>query len=120
MVRPQNITVQEAISSLSARYEQYVTVNTSRNLLLFKGPRSVLKHLRSDLRLIDTAAPHILVDFLAVELTDEANRNLGLDLAYTNDHFGFFSLWATLSANFLMSARQRTYELDFRAVRWIV
>jgi Tol biopolymer transport system component len=90
VVRPRNITAEEAISSLSATYEQYLTVNASRNLLLFKGPQSILRQLRSDLRLIDSSARHILVDFLAVELTDEANRNLGLDLAVAKDHFGFF------------------------------
>jgi general secretion pathway protein D len=57
---------------------------------MFKGPRDVLRALRSDLRLIDSPAPHILVDLLAVELSDEANRKLGLDWTYAEGHFGFF------------------------------
>jgi len=89
-IRPLHMTVEEAVASLSAKYDQYVTLNTSRNLLLFKGPEAVLSELRSDLGLIDTPAPHILVDMLAVELSDEATRQLGLDWTYAEGHFGFF------------------------------
>ena len=89
-IEPVHMTTAEAVSSLSADYGQYITENTTRNILLFKGPPDVLDSLKSDLKLIDTQAPHILVDFLAVELSDEANRNLGLDWTYTEGHFGFF------------------------------
>ncbi|MHC4618225.1 MAG: hypothetical protein ACYTEQ_10785 [Planctomycetota bacterium] len=89
-IKPLHMTISEAVTSLSTGYNQYFTLNPSRNLLLFKGPREVLAALRNDLRLIDTPAPHILVDLLAVELSDEANRMLGLDWTYTEGHFGFF------------------------------
>jgi len=89
-VKPLHMTIQEAVDSLSPGYGQYFTLNPSRNLLLFKGPPEVLAALRSDLKLIDTPAPHILVDLLAVELSDEANRMLGLDWTYAEGHFGFF------------------------------
>jgi len=89
-IKPLHMTIQEAAASISGSYSQYFTLNPSRNLLLFKGPREVLTALRSDLRLIDTPAPHILVDLLAVELSDEANRQLGLDWTYVEGHFGFF------------------------------
>ena len=84
------MTVEEAVASLSAGYGQYLTANSARNLLLFKGPPDMLARFRSDLRLIDTLAPHILVDFLAVELSDQANRDLGLDWTYVDRHIGFF------------------------------
>ena len=42
------------------------------------------------MNLVDTPAPHILVDLLAVELSDSANRSLGLDWAVAEDHFGFY------------------------------
>ncbi len=90
IVVPVHMTTEEAISSLSVEYGQYITENPTRNILLFKGPADILASLKSDLKLIDTQAPHILVDFLAVELSDEANRNLGLDWSYTEGHFGFF------------------------------
>ena len=90
LVKPLHMTIQEAVASLSPSYGEYFTLNPSRNLLLFKGPPEVLAELRSDLRLIDTPAPHILVDLLAVELSDEANRMLGLDWTYVEGHFGLF------------------------------
>jgi len=90
VIKPLHMPVEEAVSSLLPSYAQYFTTNPTRNLLLFKGPRKVLKALRKDLELIDSEPPHILVDFLAIELTDEANRSLGLDWTYVEGHFGFF------------------------------
>lgn len=90
LVRPMHMTVEEAVASLSPDYGHYFTVNTARNIMLFKGPADVLASLRSDLKLIDTLAPHILVDLLAVELTEEANRDLGLDWTYVQGHVALF------------------------------
>lgn len=90
VVKPLHMTVEEAVASLHGDYGQYLTANAARNILLFKGPPEMLAVLRSDLQLIDTPAPHILVDMLAVELTDEANQKLGLDWTYAQGHFGFF------------------------------
>jgi type II secretory pathway component GspD/PulD (secretin) len=89
-IEPLHMTVAEAATSLSSKYGQYFTTNAARNVLLFKGPYDVLKEMRSDLQLIDSPPPHILVDLLAVELTDEANKNLGLDWTYTEGHIGLF------------------------------
>jgi len=75
-IEPLHMTVAEAAASLSSKYDQYFTTNAARNVLLFKGPVDTLKEIRSDLQLIDSRPPHILVDLLAVELTDEANKNL--------------------------------------------
>ena len=58
--------------------------------MLFKGPAGILQALRNDLQMIDTDTPHILVDMMAVELTDRANRSLGLDWTYAEGRFGFF------------------------------
>jgi len=90
VIRPVHMTVEEAVESLSTEYDQYFTVNKARNIILFKGPPEVLDSLRSDLKLIDTLAPHILVDLLAVELTEEANRDLGLDWTYVEGHVALF------------------------------
>ncbi|MBA7639666.1 Type 3 secretion system secretin [subsurface metagenome] len=90
VVKPLHMTVEEAVASLHADYGQYLTANAARNILLFKGPPEMLAALRSDLQLIDTPAPHIMVDMLAVELSDEANQKLGLDWTYAQGHFGIF------------------------------
>ncbi|MHC4637803.1 MAG: TolB family protein, partial [Planctomycetota bacterium] len=82
IIEPTHMTVAEAIESLPSLYEQYITLNTSRNIILFKGPLDILNEMKSDLDLVDTDPPHILVDLLAVELSEEANRNLGLDWSY--------------------------------------
>jgi len=85
-----HMTVAEAVDSIPAEYGQFVNLNPTRNIILFKGPPEVLAEYRRDLQLVDTPPPHVLVDLLAVELTDEANRNLGLDWTYYEGHFGFF------------------------------
>jgi len=89
-IRPLHMTADEALESLSPDFNQYVTKNASRNLLLFKGPPEILSEIRRDLTKIDTPAPQILVDLLAVELSDEANRSLGLDWTYAKGRFAFF------------------------------
>lgn len=89
-IRPLHMTADEAMESLSPEFTQYMTKNVSRNLLLFKGPPEVLDEIRQDLTKIDTPAPQILVDLLAVELADEANRSLGLDWTYAKGRFAFF------------------------------
>jgi len=89
-VKPLYMTVGEAVASLPASYAQYFTQNPTRNLLLYKGPSDVLNELKGDLGLVDTPPPQILVDFLAIELSDEANRSLGLDWTYAEAHFAFF------------------------------
>lgn len=87
IIHPQHMTVSEVQESLPGVYGKYVTVNTVRNMILFKGPPEALKAMKTDLKMIDTEVPHILVDLMAVELTEEANRDLGLDWAYAEGHF---------------------------------
>ena len=90
IIRPLHMIADEALESLSSEFTQYMTKNVSRNLLLFKGPPEVLDEIRRDLAKIDTQAPQVLVDLLAVELADEANRSLGLDWTYAEGRFAFF------------------------------
>jgi Tol biopolymer transport system component len=88
-VSPLHMTVDEAMGSLPSQYATYITQNVSRNVLLFKGPQGVLDELNHDLNLIDSVAPHILIDLIAIELTDEADRELGLDWSYVKGRFAF-------------------------------
>jgi Tol biopolymer transport system component len=87
---PLHMTAEEAMGSLSPTFTQYFTKNAARNLLLFKGPRGTLDEIRQDLAKIDTEPPQILVDLLAVELAEEANRSLGLDWTYAEGRFAAF------------------------------
>jgi type II secretory pathway component GspD/PulD (secretin) len=114
-IEPLHMTVAEAAASLSSKYSQYFTTNTARNVFLFKGPVEVLKEMRSDLKLIDSAPPHILVDLLAVELTDEANKNLGLDWTYTEGHIGLFQPTGSSIQKYPFVAPSGDFPIDFRA-----
>ena len=114
-IAPLHMTVAEATASLSSKYGQYFTTNTARNLLLFKGPRNVLAELRSDLLLIDSPPPHILVDLLAIELTDEANRNLGLDWTYAEGHFGLFQPTGSALQKYPFITPSGDFPIDYRA-----
>ena len=87
---PQHISIEETLASLPNRYKQYLTPGTSLNLLVFEGPAEALASIRTLLTLVDREAPQILVDLLAVELTEEANRQLGLDWTYAEGHIGLF------------------------------
>ncbi|MCP4707986.1 MAG: hypothetical protein GY869_05130 [Planctomycetes bacterium] len=90
IISPLHLPVAEAVASIPPKYDPYITVNIARNIILFQGPADMLERCQRDIGLVDTPPPHILVDLLAVELTDEANRNLGLDWTYSEGHFGFF------------------------------
>ncbi|MEJ2649409.1 MAG: hypothetical protein P8016_13500 [Sedimentisphaerales bacterium] len=89
-LQPMHMTIEEALESVSSDYTQYITTNLTRNLLIFKGPNDILTELTEDLELVDKPAPHIMVDLLAVELSEEANQELGLDWTYTEDRFAFY------------------------------
>jgi type IV pilus assembly protein PilQ len=88
-IKPQHISIDEVLASLPGKYKQYLTGNIAQNMLIYEGPADVwadfLKHFKN----IDQKSPQILVDLLAVELTDEANRELGLDWTYSQGGIGF-------------------------------
>jgi type II secretory pathway component GspD/PulD (secretin) len=88
-IKPQHISIDEVLTSLPGKYKQYLTGNIAQNMLIYEGPADVLADLRKHLDNIDEKSPQILVDLLAVELTDEANRELGLDWTYAQGGIGF-------------------------------
>ncbi len=91
VITPQHMTVEELMGVLPKRYVTYLTQDVSRNILLFEGPSDLLTALKDRLQAIDHVAPQILVDLLAVELSEEANRSLGLDWTYAEGHGGIFN-----------------------------
>lgn len=91
IVEPSHLTVTEIQPLIPAEYAQYIKADTSRNLFVFVGPRSVHAALIADLGVIDFPAEHIVVDFLAIETSDALTRELGLDWAYTEGRFSFFA-----------------------------
>jgi len=89
-IKPQHISVEETMESLPSQYKQYLTSNISQNLLVYEGPADDLTRLHEHLKIFDKLAPQIMVDLLAVELTEEANREIGLDWTYAEGHFGLY------------------------------
>jgi len=91
VITPQHKTVDEVLNVLPARYSQYLTADIPGNFLFYEGPANLLPFLKAALKDVDRASPQILVDLLAVELTEEANRSLGLDWTYAEGHGGVFN-----------------------------
>jgi Tol biopolymer transport system component len=91
VIMPQHMTVEEVLNLLPAQYSQLLTEDASRNILFYEGPASLLPILKAILQEIDLPSPQILVDLLAVELSEEANRSLGLDWTYAEGHGGIFN-----------------------------
>ncbi|MBN2377272.1 MAG: hypothetical protein JXD22_12775 [Sedimentisphaerales bacterium] len=89
-IRPQHLTVQNTLASLPTQYTSSLTPSASENVLVFEGSADTLANLRKHLQIIDKKAPQILVDLMAVELTDEATRELGLDWTYAEGHIGLY------------------------------
>jgi len=89
-IEPLHISIEDTLTSLPSRYKQFLTGNTTLNLLVYEGPMNALTGLREHLSIIDKKSPQILVDLLAVELTEEANRQLGLDWTYAKGRLALF------------------------------
>jgi len=103
-IKPQHISVEETVESLPSQYKQYLTSNISQNLLVYEGPSDVLTRLHEHIEIIDKLAPQIMVDLLAVELTDEANREIGLDWTYTQGHIGLLQPTGSLISDLTSTA----------------
>lgn len=88
-IKPQHISIDEVLAALPGKYKQYLTGSIAQNMLIYEGPADVWADFRKHFNNVDKKSPQILVDLLAVELTDEANRELGLDWTYAQGGIGF-------------------------------
>jgi len=104
-ITPRHISAEETLASLPNQYKQYLTSNTSQNLLVYEGPAENLVRLHEHLRILDKLAPQIMVDLLAVELTEEANREIGLDWTFTQGHIGLLRPPGALIRDLASTAR---------------
>ena len=78
-IRPMHLPVEEAVASISREYQEFLTVNPSRNLMLFKGPEEILAELLKDIGLIDSRPSHVRVELQVVLLTQTAEKRLCID-----------------------------------------
>ena len=88
LIRPENMTVQQALDCLPPGDKAYVLTNPERNLLIVNGPREVADRIRDYLKSVDTPAPQVTMDVLVTEMSKTASRTLGLDWTYAKGHVG--------------------------------
>ncbi|MCK5564439.1 MAG: type II and III secretion system protein [Planctomycetes bacterium] len=76
--------------------------------------------MHEHIKIIDKPAPQIMVDLLAVELTEEANREIGLDWTYTQGHIGLLqptgSVINDLTSNIVGNTVAGTGQLFYQGV----
>jgi type IV pilus assembly protein PilQ len=78
--RMQNTQAQNASGLLPNFLYSYVKVNPEQNAVVATAPAPVLAKIGADLHAMDTPAPQILIEAIAVELTDTKDLDLGLTL----------------------------------------
>jgi type IV pilus assembly protein PilQ len=113
--RMQNIQAGTASGLLPNFLYSYVKVNSEQNAVVVTAPRQMLAKIGADLRKIDVPSPQILIEAIAVELTDSADLDVGLqagNLSLKRQTFGdtstgslSYSTLGNLSANFQVTLR---------------
>lgn len=78
--RMQNTQAATASGLLPNFLYSYVKVNPEQNAVVVSAPLQMLAKIGQDLGKVDTPSPQILVEAIAVELTDDALREFGLNL----------------------------------------
>ncbi len=78
--RMQNTQAQTASGLLPNFLFSYVKVNAEQNAVVVTAPSQMLAKIGADLQKMDLPAPQILIECIAVELTDTTDVDLGLIL----------------------------------------
>lgn len=76
--RMQNTQAQTASGLLPNFLYSYVKVNAEQNAVVVTAPSQMLAKIGADLDKMDVPSPQILIEAIAVELTDTTNRDIGL------------------------------------------
>ena len=78
--RMQNTQAQTASGLLPNFLFSYVKVNSEQNAVVVTAPSQMLAKIGADLQKMDAPSPQILIEAIAVELTDTTDLDLGLKL----------------------------------------
>ena len=78
--RMQNTQAATASGLLPNFLYSYVKVNPEQNAVVVTAPSQMLAKIGQDLSKVDTPSPQILIEAIAVELTDDALNEFGLNL----------------------------------------
>lgn len=79
--RMQNTQALTASGLLPNFLFSYVKVNSEQNAVVVTAPTQMLAKIGSDLNRVDIPSPQILVEVIAVELTNTTDKSLGLSLS---------------------------------------
>ena len=77
-----HMTAAEAQGLLPTFLFSYLHVNKEQNALVVTAPTQMLEKIHRDLEQVDVAPPLIMVEALAVELTNTQDANLGVNWSY--------------------------------------
>jgi len=81
--RMQNTQALTASGLLPNFLFSYVKVNSEQNAVVVTAPTQMLAKIGSDLNRVDIPSPQILIEVIAVELTNTTDKSLGLTLNNT-------------------------------------
>jgi type IV pilus assembly protein PilQ len=76
--RMQNIQAGTASGLLPNFLYSYVKVNSEQNAVVVTAPQQMLAKIGADLQKIDVPSPQILIEAIAVELSDSSDLDIGL------------------------------------------
>jgi type II secretory pathway component GspD/PulD (secretin) len=82
--RMQNIQAGTASGLLPNFLYSYVKVNAEQNAVVVTAPQQMLAKIGSDLQKIDVPSPQILIEAIAVELSDSSDLDIGLQVGNPN------------------------------------
>lgn len=115
--RLQNTQAGTASALLPNFLSPFVKVNPEQNAVVVTAPSQMLSKIGLDLQRLDVPPPQILIEAIAVELTDSSDTDLGL-LIGNPDRTSFSSVDATtgsLTYN-TIGTLPRTFEVNLRAL----
>ncbi len=88
LIRPEYLTVQQALDCLPEADKAFLEANPERNLLIVNGSPEAAQRIRDYLAKVDTPAPQVTLDVLVMEMSKTASRELGLDWVHSEGHIG--------------------------------
>lgn len=95
----------------------YLKVNQEQNAVVVTAPSQMLAKIGRDLRQLDVPSPQILIEAIAVELTDATDRDLGF--SFTNQQRTSFTAIDSIAGTVTYStlgALPRAFEANLRAL----
>ncbi len=81
------VKVDDAASLLPPFLIEYLRRNPQQNSIVVTAPRQMLDKIGEDLRAIDIAPPLIMIEVLAVEITNDGSLDRSLEAMYTGKDF---------------------------------